>query len=290
MRTSKTIYYIPFIIMLFSVACETDVDLVNAPVFKQRLVITSFISPSDNISYFRVTSNLKIYGELHTEEPLGLLSGTISDGVNEVALDTCKTGLKLNHENMQIQYGKTYKLKVSSENGLKAEAECTVPARKTFIIEADTFSVPIVMPEWGPYPGYSYRSIDFKVNLTDIPGEENFYRIYGKIRGYSKSWQGTGYLSFDNEEFISDKGMDGKIFILSTEQNFSHFFVSTDSLFLNIYVFNTEKSYYQFHKSLMDYNDGENPFSEASPVFSNITGGFGIFTSYTIDSLVVRLK
>jgi hypothetical protein len=35
---------------------------------------------------------------------------------------------------------------------------------------------------------------------------------------------------------------------------------------------------------------GENPFSKATPVYSNVNGGFGIFTSYTIDSLAVRLK
>ena len=276
--------------MFFAVACETDVDLVKAPVSKQRLVITSFISPSDSVSYFRLTSNIKIYGELHREEPLGLLSGTISDGVNEVELDTCKVGLKLSHEKMQIQYGKTYKLKVSSGNGLKAEAECTVPARKTFTIEADTFSVIKKMDPYGPFPEGIYRSIEFKVSFTDIPGEENFYKIYGKIRGYGRLWQGTGYLAFNEDNVISDKGMDGKSFTFKTDQNFDYFFFEPDSLFLNIYLFNTEKSYYQFHKSLIDYNDGENPFSEASPVFSNITGGFGIFTSYTVDSLVMRLK
>lgn len=284
--------------MLLSVACETDVDLVNAPVFKQRLVVTSFISPSDSVSYFRVTSNIKIYGELHTEEPLGLLSGSISDGLNEVELDTCKIGLKLNHEKMQIQYGKTYKLKVSSENGLKAEAECTVPSRKTFAIEADTFSVLKKYPDYyTPYPGVNYyRAMDFRVTFSDLPGEENYYRVFGKFIGYYKNLNPernftiSNYLTF-NEEFISDKGRDGNSIVLRTENNHSNLFPPTlDSMFLKIYLYNTEKSYYLFHKSLKDYNDGENPFSEASPVFSNIFGGFGIFTSYAIDSLVVRLK
>jgi hypothetical protein len=84
--------------------------------------------------------------------------------------------------------------------------------------------------------------------------------------------------------------MDGKRIFVKTEQNFSEFFMAPDSLFLNIYVLNTEKSYFLFHKSLKNYKNGENPFSEATPVYSNINGGFGVFTSYTIDSLVVRLK
>lgn len=290
MKINRIKYLIILLVLLISASCETDVEMVNAPEFKQRLVIAGFISPTDKISYFRVTSNRKLYGELNTEEPLGLLSGSISDGLNEVALDTFKFGLKFSHEKMQIQYGKTYKLKVSNENGLHAEAECTVPSRRTFKIEADTFSVLREMDQYGPYPGDTYRSIEFRVSFTDIPGEENFYRIYGKIRGYSRTWDGTGYLIFNDDNVISDKGMDGKSIILRTEHNYSEFFSSPDSLFVKIYLFNTEKSYYQFHKSLMDYNDGEDPFSEASPVFTNITGGFGIFTSYTVDSLVLRLK
>ena len=274
--------------MFFAAACETDVDLVKAPVFKQRLVITSFISPSDSVSWFRVTSNIKIYGELHTEEPLGLLSGSISDGVNEVELDTCNVGLKLNHKKMQIQYGKTYKLKVSSANGLKAEAECTVPGKKNYIIEVDTFSV-IKEDQYDPYQRI-YRSLNLKVLFSDLPGEENFYRVFGKYRGYSINYTMSGYLSFD-DEFFSDKGMDGeKIAKNMNEYSRFPYWEATDSLFVRIYLFNTEKSYYQFHKTLRDYNDGKNPFSEASPVFSNITGGFGIFTSYTVDSLVMRLK
>lgn len=289
MQLNRTKYIIILISLLVSYSCETNVEMVNAPEFKQKLVITGFISPSDNISYFRVTSNKKLYGELDTEEPVGLLSGSISDGLNEVALDTCKIGLKLSHEKMQIQYGKTYMLRVSNEKGLHAEAECTVPVKKNFFMEIDTFSVLTDESQYSPYPGM-YRSLNLKVKISDLPGEENFYRIFGTFRGYSPRYRMSGYMSFDNE-FISDKGMDGEIIASNMGQYLGHIYSSAkDSLFVNIYLYNTEKSYYLFHKSLKDYNDGENPFSEASPVYSNINGGFGIFTSYTIDSLVVRLR
>lgn len=275
--------------MLFTVACETGVNLVEAPEFEQKLVITAFISPSDKISYFRVSSNRKLYGELETEDPLGLISGTISDGSNEVALDTFRFGLKLDHEKMQIQYGKTYKIRVLNEKGLNAEAECTVPERKNFIIEVDTFSILTDNDYYSPFHG-EYRSLKIKVSFSDLPGEENFYRIFGKYRGYSPRYTMSGFVEFD-KGFISDKGMDGKSIILNSDQHSGYeLSAAKDSLFLNIYLYNTEKSYFTYHKSLEGYESGENPFTEASPVFSNITGGFGIFTSYTIDSLLVRLK
>ncbi len=290
MKSIRIIITILVLILFLSPACETDVDLVKAPEFIQKLVISSFISPSDKVTYFRVTSNKKLYGELDTEEPLGLLSGTISDGINEVALDTFKYGLKLNVGKMQIQYGKTYKLKVSNEKGLKAEAECIVPSKMNFVLEVDTFSVIREMDPYGPYPDDTYKSLEFKVTFNDIPGVDNFYRLYGKMRYYGSSWQGSDILIFNDNIVFSDKGMDGKSIILKTEQLYRGSLPTYDSMFVNIYLINAEKSYFSYHKSLEGYEDGENPFTEASPVFSNIIGGFGIFTSYTIDSLLVRFK
>lgn len=85
--------------------------------------------------------------------------------------------------------------------------------------------------------------------------------------------------------------MSGLINLIFTGINYSYYFKPpSDSSIVKIYLFNVEKSYYQYHKSLDDYNDSGNPFSEATPVYSNINGGLGVFTSYTIDSLVVKFK
>jgi hypothetical protein len=283
-------YFVPLLLLITSVSCEFNADLVDAPPFKQELVVTAFISPSDKISYFRVISNKKIFGELNTEEPLGLLSGFISDGKVEVALDTCRFGLMLNHEKMQIGYGKKYKLRVSSENGLKAEAECTVPLRRHFLIETDTFSVIKESTDYSPYPHRIYRSINLKAKFTDMPGEDNFYRIFGTLRGYSRYSRLSGEVIFDTE-FLSDAGMDGKSIVSNMDEQISEFLsMADDSLFINIYLFNIEKSYFRYHKSMMNYVSGEDPFTEATPMYSNISGGLGVFTSYTIDSLLIRLK
>jgi hypothetical protein len=289
MKSNRVRNIIILLMLLISASCETDVEMVKAPAFKQKLVITAFISPSDKISFFRVTSNRKLYGELNTEEPLGFLSGSISDGINEAALDTFRYGLQLNHDKMQIRYGTRYTLRVSNEKGLHAEAECTIPARENIIMAADTFSIMKEQPRYSPDTA-KYRSLNLKVKIPDRPGVENYYRIFGKYRGYSQNYTMTGYLTFNNE-FISDKGMDGKSIAVNMDEESSYMFsYAMDSLFINIYLYTTEKSYFLYHKSLLNYEDGENPFTEASPVYSNITGGFGVFTSYTVDSLIMRLK
>jgi hypothetical protein len=93
------------------------------------------------------------------------------------------------------------------------------------------------------------------------------------------------------KEYITDKGLDGQKIVAVTIGNYEYTFSpSRDSSLLKIFLYHTEKPYFLYHKSLNEYNDSENPFAEATPVYSNITGGLGIFTSYTIDSLIVRFK
>jgi hypothetical protein len=234
---------------------------------------------------------------LNSEEPLGKLTGFISDGINEVELDTSSKGLKFSNKSMQIRYGQTYKIKITSESGLSGEGICTVPEKKNFQMELDTFSVLRQLPQGmqSPY-GSSYRSIDFKATFKDAPGEENFYRIQSTTLAYYKNQTtqemriSDGYLTFD-KEYNTDKGLDGKSIVFTTIGNYRYFFEPPrDSTIVVIYLYNLEKSYYLYHKSLEDYNVGGNPFSEATPVYSNIDSGLGIFTSYTIDSLVVKYK
>jgi hypothetical protein len=285
-------YFISLLVLIFFAACEREVGLVYLPDFKQMLAITAFISPLDSTSYFFVTSNKKLYGELNTEKPLGNLTGFISDGSNEVALDTIPTGFNISREKMTIKNGETYKLKVKSENGLSAEATCTVPEKRSFSLKADTFFVLKPFSFGDP----NYRFLKIKLTFSDFPGEENYYRILGKITVYDtnhnsgSTYENSIKAGFE-KEFFTDKGMDGKDIIQITTGNISNYFNNShDSVFLKIYLFNTEKSYYLYHKSMKDYKDGSDPFSEATPVYSNISGGLGVFTSYTVDSLIVRLK
>jgi len=282
--------------MILLAGCETDVDTIYLPAFQQKLIITSFISPSDTVSIIKVGSNLKLFGELNSERPLGLLTGNISDGTEEVALDTVKNGLILDHKKMQIKYGSTYKIKVTSESGLSAEATCSVPGKKNFGISVDTFSVLKSLEiDGAPGPVY-YRSIDFRITINDPPEEENYYRFAVSTLGYFTN-SGTDYkyimegTPMLEKEFITDRFMNGECIINSTYGNSAYYFKpGCDSAFIKIFLYNTEKSYYLYHKSLNDYNDSENPFTEATPVYSNITGGLGIFTSYTVDSLIVKIK
>ena len=118
------------------------------PEFIHKLSITSFLSPSDTISYVFVSSNQRIYGELNSNESTGNLTAFISDGSREIALDTSNNGFIIRHDQMDIKYGTTYKLRVISDIGLSAEAISTVPVKRNFFLKADTSSILEQYPDW----------------------------------------------------------------------------------------------------------------------------------------------
>ena len=268
--------------------CETEVKDIRLPEFRPELVVTCFLSPSDTFSYFNVSTNTSLFGELNKNEPTGNLSGYISDGSQVVYLDTFRTGLKLDHKKMAIRYGSNYSLTVTSDLGLKAEAVCTIPDERAFSIETDTFSV----PAYNPWAG-KIRLYNLKIAVQDIAGENNYYRIKARGYGYYRHQQSNEKIRSNrdirlSEDLFTDKGLDGSRIIVVTD-GMQQFFDS-DSSFVVITLYNTEYSYYLYHKSLRNYKDRRSPFEEPTPVFTNVTGGLGIFTSYTVDSTVVRIK
>jgi hypothetical protein len=286
MKYLQYIYSITLILLISG--CESTVENIRLPEFEEKLVINAFISPSDTVSYFNISLNRNLFGEIKKEVFPGKLTGFISDGSNEVPLDIFNDGLKLDHKKMTIRYGTTYKIIVTSDKGLSAEATCIVPQKRNFTILADTFSIPETF-EWS----VEKRRLDVKISLQDIPSEENYYKITSRIYVYhslpdNRYIINNYHIPIEND-LISDKGMDGKNIIRDTNYGINYI-LQHDSAFMVIYLYNVERSYYLYHNSLRNYDHGGSPFSESTPVFSNINGGIGIFTSYTIDSTLIRLK
>ena len=284
MELRKLKYWIFIPILIAAVSCEEEVKDGVLPEFKQKLVVSSFISPSDTVSYITVSSNRRIYGELGIVETLGNLSGYVSDDTKEIQLVRTATGFKFRHEDLQITEGKTYHIKVISDKGLTAEASCTVPISRRLELKVDTFTI-IQTDPWG-YLGNRFMA---KVIITDYPGEKNFYRLYCEQDIYYRtdnlSWK-IPYNGFENE-FFSDYGNDGKT-IESTSLDLYN--SPEDSVIFKCYILNTSQGYYNYHTSINNYSGGDDPFTEVSPVYSNIKGGLGIFAAYTIDSLIYRLN
>jgi hypothetical protein len=295
MSYNRIKYFLLIIILILSSACEREASNVILPEFTHKLSITSFLSPSDTISYVFVSSNQRIYGELNSKESTGILTAFISDGSREIALDTFSTGFIIRHDQMDIKYGTTYKLRVISDIGLLAEATSTVPEKRNLFLKADTSSI---LEQYPNEP--AERVFYITATFTDYPEEDNYYRLFEVKTSYytdpetGEVWKNNSSYTLFKKSFFTDNGMDGKEISQRTEGTGRDYYSSPDSspdsIFMKIYLLNTEKSYYQFHQSLLNYDDGMVPFSEISPLFSNITGGLGIFSAYTVDSIDIRIK
>lgn len=278
MRYRSSIIILLLIFLFTGSGCEKYIKYVNAPEFEQKLVVTSFISPSDTVSRIFVSSNQPLYSYSEKLEDPGDIYGTISDGTTEIELEKVSSGLSFSRDKMPVIAGKTYTLKISSSKGLYAEAKATVPWNRKILIKVDT-------AEQDMYEYMPGNELVINIELTDYPGERNYYNIISSYIAYKSKSSPKWYMF----EYIDDikAGSDNRIkvdtWIVPSISDY-------DSAFINIKILNTEKSYYLYHTTLRDFDYGENPFSEASPVYSNIEGGLGIFTSYTMDSLRFRLK
>jgi hypothetical protein len=294
-------------------SCRKVASYVDPPEFNQKLVINAFLSPDKADNMIFISSNIKRFGELNGNfEPFGNANLYILENSKEIQFDTIKkahygAGYDYHIKNFQFTEGQTYNLKVISDIGLEAEATCKIPLRHDFQITVDT-----AFRKTTDDYGYKISILTAKVSITDFPDEANYYRLlylyetYYPANPHKKSlsykdaigsdipgW--AEYNGWENDQVKNDLGLDGKKFIIRSIE-FQPVYLDyasnsyPDSAFLRIYLLSTDKPYYDFHKSLENFSLGDSPFSEPSFLYNNIKGGLGIFASYTLDSLIFRVK
>jgi hypothetical protein len=310
----ENIIFCLFLIFTFSFSsCRKVASDVDPPKFIQKLVVNVFLSPDKTENNIFISSNEKRFGELTGNfEPFGNASLYIYENSKEIQFDTVREGYfnrGYNYciKNFKFKEGQTYNLKVISDLGLEAEATCKIPLKRDFQITVDT-----TFRKTTDDHGFKISILNAKISITDFPGEANYYRLFYLYETYYPASPHKKHLSYkdaiesvipdwaeynawENDHVSNDIGLDGKKFILRTIE-FQPVYLDQpswsdpDSAFLRVYLLNTDKPYYDFHKSLENYSLGDTPFTEPSFLYSNVKGGLGIFASYTLDSLIYRLK
>jgi hypothetical protein len=321
MKTNLNILLAFVLILSLTVSCEKDVVNIKHPEFNYKLVISGYLSPDEKNHYISVTTNGPIYYDRILDYNPGLFSATLSDGSKEISLrplfhkfyrysfndstsnisdvpnssfnipgvpDSSIMGFIFKSSELSIEEGNTYVLKVESDKGLFAEASCTVPFKKNLFPELDTVSITYTYS----YDNSKYTLKQSDFYFTDIKGEENYYGVFSELTWpnppYTYSKTQNKILVDSKYNCFNDKGIDGNRLKIPLEP-FSVSFLH-DSTYFKIYLLNTDRPYYDYHKSIENYQSGEIPFTEASPIYSNVKGGLGIFAAYTYDSIVIRLK
>lgn len=267
-------------------SCEKEINNIKYPEFVPKWNISGYLSPDNSINTIIMDRNFGNYGSQTQLADMGNPILTLSDGTNQIVFDTFSRKYKIKKSDFPIEEGKTYSLKIRTDKGYNAEALCTVPFRGKLDLEVDTTIIKYTYENYG-----TYLSVHTNLYFTDIKGIDNYYMVFCEEINYSSLGKQSRYISslqVNPRPYLNDKGKDGlRSKVTIDGANLSD---QVDSSFLKVYMLNTDKAYYEYRKSVEKYRSGEDPFTEASPVYSNITGGLGIFAAYTVDSLTFRLK
>lgn len=267
-------------------ACEEMISDVDVPTSQPNLVVNSFISPSlpyTTISVFKSRPLYSGYDNNTTEFPV-VQNATITISNTDTSVNVpydVEYGIyRISKSEFPIIAGHTYSLNVTVPGGYSVNAKCTVPIELPPQIENFTVDSSL---EYGQYKCHA----DFRFH--DIEGSQQYYCVTASKVSYQ-----TGNLnpyidelSFNRgESYFSDKNKEGQYFTFKTDD---YYIYQEEPVKLIITIAVVDKNYYNYHKGLLEYDEG-NPFAEPTPIFSNINGGLGIFAAYSQNEVVIDLK
>lgn len=253
---------------------------------------------------------------IRTNQPLTTATVTISDGQTTANLQYQKLNqvFDLSTSQFSIRAGQTYTLTVT-EGGQKAQATCTVP-KKQVTVKSYTLDS-IIATRFGN----TQRVFTTNFTWDDPAGEANYYRVNvyevidapnfkfnqadKKYYEYRQTFVNNYRIERNNfrSAFQNDKNLDGTTFASPQFESYSSLVnygggITVDGkpilpsrpaervgIFLQI--MNVDVPYYEFHRSLEDYN-GDNPFTEPSLIYTNVKGGLGVFASYNRSTKVIK--
>lgn len=239
-----------FLLNLGLFSCETivdDIPLSRFPEIKEKLVLTSFISPQDTTIYVKVTISSPLFGEYKTQSSgyyvangdtvyYGGKDNTITDAIVTLSSDNQTITLPYQAKNklysvstkaFKIEAGKTYTLKATTKN-YSVEASTTIPLQNAtiekyvanpIIRQTRYYSSNQVDPQQDTLNGY-----EVEFSWRDIAQQKNFYKIWGEvqftmevptIRNNAIVYQSSKFTNnayWPNEHlYLNDENQDGAI-------------------------------------------------------------------------------
>ena len=260
-------------------SCEKDVTNIKLPSSEPKLVVGCFISPQDSSIIVTLTRSAPVFGPGQSNSngfPVEDASVVISNGSvsSTIPFSTVNYQYELQANLFPIVAGQTYYLTVTTPKGESVSANCTVPVSNlsSLMVEfTDTLSeVKRITVKW-----------------QDKTNEANYYKAFAQMVLIDTVSLDTLYdYMFGNTTLFNDNGKDGSDFYSKLE-GYTFFGGSYKAITgYDIYVLNVDMHYYNYQKSLDNYTY-DDPFSEPSPIYTNIKGGLGIFAG--VQKLYVRV-
>lgn len=291
----KKYYYLLIVGVLFQSCSQKNLTDI-LPFEGQKLVIEGFITVNKSVEVL-VYSTLSPVGDL-TDERF-VTTATVHLFEDSILVETLQhdgDGLYISPNGFRPKFGKAYYLEVTAPDFPKA------------------VSKPEMLPDSVPVFTWDFTDSLFIDNNTiegrlafefqDIVNEANFYGITieavydGERSSISSLKEAFNVANPDCELFTGDYLKD-KCF---ENNQFSYDFITNCRRYgeigsrdlryhqLRLTLKTVAKSHYDYHYFLFinNNNDG-NPFAEPTEVYTNIEGGYGVFTTYLERVVIVNL-
>jgi hypothetical protein len=261
------------------IQCETEAE-VDLPTVERQLTLTCFISDDLEKIEANLSWSIPVFGE--NSMPLPPPSNLVVTIDNGLIMDTllynaASMQYELSTQEFPLEAGASYTLSAQDQLGHSIEATTTIPLE---LPEIASNNLSISTNVSGPFNDTIY-TFTFKTYLNDVSPTFNYYRLaYYNV--YTGGSQPEEYLI--GNRFISDNALsNGQIYAEKEIQASSYETISSDDKV--VYVIHASEDYYKFHKTFNRQDNG-NPFAEPTLVYSNVTGGLGIFAGYRQIRLV----
>lgn len=270
--------------LLFS-SCERLISEIEAPQSEPKLVIYSVISPQDSIIEVKVKKSNPLFSEVTyqwDEErfPAVINATVILSGEGQsvtIPYNEAFTTYRINRKAFNITPGGHYELKVMVQDFIQISAECTVPEQTPPDIEITGTGM---TEETGMMEWY------FEFRFKDLPGIGHNYLVNVAITNYDP-WMEETYNYFpgfkQGNYLVSDKTNDDGFFNYRTYPIVPQY-MDTNNIWVSLSL--VDENYYQYAQSVDNFQN-DNPFSEPTPIYSNIEGGLGVFAG--INTIITEV-
>lgn len=296
-KTGK-IPWLPVLLLLIIAGCVDIVSNIEFPDTEPKIVVHSFISPSDTavhvmLSWSNPISKGVAYDSIHTISNASVYIAEQGRDYMQLTYHVGKRVYTLPANQFAVEQGKRYSLLVEVAGHDPVKASCSIPApNQTLVVD----KLETEKLSWGEVVRIEY-------SFTDIAGNtENFYAPSAWLEQATYLYQADSiairkraFERVSGERYISNKGRHGRTF-----KNRGEAFLENwewleepppeiDTANIYLILLTTDEHYYHYHKSLEMYSPG-NPFSEPVLVYSNIEGGLGVFAGFSRFEIAIDLN
>ncbi|MEY4003425.1 MAG: hypothetical protein RIT07_1467 [Bacteroidota bacterium] len=269
-------------------SCETKLDLSEIS-GRNRLVVNALINDQDKIE-IQVSKTISLGSNAAVEFINNAVVTVTDENGNSVGF-TYNVGTD-KYENLVFRAvaGNFYSINVKAPDFDEVYADMVMPAK--------ALSVPATWKDSTDLDSSGYPTGTLTVNLNDKGNETNYYRIslfyYDDITAIwntlapitrDAAIENEAIVSEDGSWVFSDRTFNGQQKSISFITPFGYalgtpkYLVVTESL---------NQPYFQYFQSIENYKAGAGVFGEATPVFSNIRNGVGIWAGSSISRDTIR--